>query len=140
MWEKDLAVDSPVPWYLPLDKSHFSLSSFRLTSVGRLFTRNMVMMLLNIMGYNFLSLASFWIGFFHIVCLYGNCKHQYVENKVVSCLIPFSIHKSNTRQIIGKNTFLVPKLYIDFQFFLQSLFVVNFVLKVLLFGKFYPLP
>ncbi|KAF4361017.1 hypothetical protein F8388_016826 [Cannabis sativa] len=32
VWEKDLAVDSPVPWYLPLDKSHFSLSSFRLTA------------------------------------------------------------------------------------------------------------
>ncbi|KAL9321755.1 hypothetical protein ACSQ67_009808 [Phaseolus vulgaris] len=43
--EKDLAADSPVPWYLPLDKSHFSLSSFRLTAVGRLFTKNMVKVL-----------------------------------------------------------------------------------------------
>lgn len=43
IWEKDLAVDSPLPWYLPLDTSHFSLSSFRLTSVGRFVTRNMVM-------------------------------------------------------------------------------------------------
>ncbi|KAK9169837.1 hypothetical protein Syun_001977 [Stephania yunnanensis] len=42
IWEKDLAEDSPVPWYLPLDKDHFSLSSFRLTAVGRFFTRNMV--------------------------------------------------------------------------------------------------
>ncbi|KAJ6692068.1 METHYLTRANSFERASE [Salix purpurea] len=42
MWSKDLAVGSPLPWYLPLDKSHFSLSSFRLTAVGRFFTKNMV--------------------------------------------------------------------------------------------------
>ncbi|KAJ8423137.1 hypothetical protein Cgig2_016490 [Carnegiea gigantea] len=42
IWEKDLAVDSPVPWYLPLDKNHFSLSSFRLTAVGRFVTRNLV--------------------------------------------------------------------------------------------------
>ncbi|MBA0736352.1 hypothetical protein Gogos_009914 [Gossypium gossypioides] len=42
IWEKDLAVGSPLPWYLPLDTSHFSLSSFRLTSVGRFITRNMV--------------------------------------------------------------------------------------------------
>ncbi|RWR82806.1 cycloartenol-C-24-methyltransferase isoform X3 [Cinnamomum micranthum f. kanehirae] len=42
IWEKDLAADSPVPWYLPLDTSHFSLSSFRLTSVGRFITKNMV--------------------------------------------------------------------------------------------------
>ncbi|GAU12615.1 hypothetical protein TSUD_121060 [Trifolium subterraneum] len=42
IWEKDLALDSPLPWYLPLDTSHFSLSSFRLTAVGRLFTKNMV--------------------------------------------------------------------------------------------------
>ncbi|CAK9187437.1 unnamed protein product [Ilex paraguariensis] len=43
--EKDLAVGSPVPWYLPLDKSHFSLSSFRLTAMGRFITKNMVMAL-----------------------------------------------------------------------------------------------
>ncbi|KAH8498897.1 hypothetical protein H0E87_017714 [Populus deltoides] len=42
IWSKDLAVGSPVPWYLPLDTSHFSLSSFRLTAVGRFFTKNMV--------------------------------------------------------------------------------------------------
>ncbi|KAL3537474.1 hypothetical protein ACH5RR_000840 [Cinchona calisaya] len=42
VWAKDLAADSHVPWYLPLDKSHFSLSSFRLTAVGRLITKNMV--------------------------------------------------------------------------------------------------
>ncbi|OMO69746.1 Methyltransferase type 11 [Corchorus capsularis] len=42
IWEKDLAVDSPVAWYLPLDKNHFSLSSFRLTAIGRFITKNMV--------------------------------------------------------------------------------------------------
>ncbi|CAI0393812.1 unnamed protein product [Linum tenue] len=42
IWSKDLAKDSPVPWYLPLDKSHFSLSSFRLTAAGRFFTKNLV--------------------------------------------------------------------------------------------------
>ncbi|KAL5197178.1 hypothetical protein ABZP36_000690 [Zizania latifolia] len=42
IWDKDLAEDSPVPWYLPLDPSRFSLSSFRLTSVGRMITRTMV--------------------------------------------------------------------------------------------------
>ncbi|XP_072951322.1 cycloartenol-C-24-methyltransferase 1-like [Typha angustifolia] len=42
IWEKDLAQDSPVPWYLPLDASRFSLTSFRLTALGRLITRTMV--------------------------------------------------------------------------------------------------
>lgn len=42
IWEKDLAVDSPVPWYLPLDTRHFSLSSFRLTAIGRFLTSTMV--------------------------------------------------------------------------------------------------
>jgi len=42
IWDKDLAEDSPLPWYLPLDPSRFALSSFRLTTVGRLITRNMV--------------------------------------------------------------------------------------------------
>ncbi|KAF8403790.1 hypothetical protein HHK36_011896 [Tetracentron sinense] len=42
IWENDLTVDSPIPWYLPLDKSHFSLSSFRLTALGRFITKNMV--------------------------------------------------------------------------------------------------
>ena len=42
VWDKDLAEDSPLPWYLPLDPSRFSLSSFRLTSVGRMITRTMV--------------------------------------------------------------------------------------------------
>ncbi|XP_061996533.1 cycloartenol-C-24-methyltransferase isoform X1 [Rosa rugosa] len=48
IWEKDLARDvkeSPLPWYLPLDKSRISLSSFRLTAVGRFFTKNMVKVL-----------------------------------------------------------------------------------------------
>nr|AFK39563.1 unknown [Lotus japonicus] len=42
IWDKDLALDSPLPWYLPLDTSHFSLSSFRLTTAGRFVTRNLV--------------------------------------------------------------------------------------------------
>ncbi|KAJ4822737.1 Cycloartenol-C-24-methyltransferase [Turnera subulata] len=45
IWSKDLAVGSPLPWYLPLDKSHFSLSSFRLTAAGRFITKNMVKVL-----------------------------------------------------------------------------------------------
>ncbi|OMO71307.1 Methyltransferase type 11 [Corchorus capsularis] len=43
--ENDLAVDSPLPWYLPMDKNHFSPSNFRGTAVGRFFTRNMVKVL-----------------------------------------------------------------------------------------------
>ncbi|ONI20496.1 hypothetical protein PRUPE_2G019200 [Prunus persica] len=42
IWENDLAVDSPQSWYLPLDKSRISFSSFRLTAVGRFITKNMV--------------------------------------------------------------------------------------------------
>ncbi|XP_074566210.1 cycloartenol-C-24-methyltransferase 1-like [Curcuma longa] len=42
IWEKDLAADSPVPWYLPLDTSRFSITSFRSTAVGRFITRTMV--------------------------------------------------------------------------------------------------
>lgn len=42
IWEKDLAKDSPVSWYLPLDTSRLSFTSFRLTSVGRFITTNMV--------------------------------------------------------------------------------------------------
>ncbi|XP_022865523.1 cycloartenol-C-24-methyltransferase-like [Olea europaea var. sylvestris] len=45
VWEKDLAVDSPLSWYLPLDKSRFSLSNFRSTAVGRIITKYMVMAL-----------------------------------------------------------------------------------------------
>lgn len=44
-WDKDIAIDSPLPWYLPLDKSHFSLSNVRVTAFGRFFTRNMVKIL-----------------------------------------------------------------------------------------------
>ncbi|KAF9598103.1 hypothetical protein IFM89_024448 [Coptis chinensis] len=42
IWEKDLAEESPLPWYLPLDTSRLSFSSFRLTTVGRFITTNMV--------------------------------------------------------------------------------------------------
>lgn len=45
LWDKDLAAESPIPWYAPLDPTRISLSSFRLTSVGRFFTRNMVKVL-----------------------------------------------------------------------------------------------
>ncbi|KAL8109659.1 cycloartenol-C-24-methyltransferase [Apium graveolens] len=45
VFEKDLTIGSPLPWYLPLDKSHFSLSSFRLTALGRFITKNMVVAL-----------------------------------------------------------------------------------------------
>ncbi|KAG6514434.1 hypothetical protein ZIOFF_024793 [Zingiber officinale] len=42
IWEKDLASDSPVPWYLPLDTSRFLITSFCLTAFGRFITRTMV--------------------------------------------------------------------------------------------------
>ncbi|KAJ4760616.1 Methyltransferase [Rhynchospora pubera] len=42
IWEEDRAESSSVPWYLPMDKGQFSLSSFRLTAIGRLFTRTLV--------------------------------------------------------------------------------------------------
>uniref|UniRef100_A0A0E0DZZ9 SAM-dependent methyltransferase Erg6/SMT-type domain-containing protein n=1 Tax=Oryza meridionalis TaxID=40149 RepID=A0A0E0DZZ9_9ORYZ len=38
---KDLAEDSPLPWYLPLD-SQFSLNGFRLTRLGRFITHMLV--------------------------------------------------------------------------------------------------
>jgi sterol 24-C-methyltransferase len=40
--EEDLAATSPVPWYQPLDPTHISLTTFRLTPVGRFITHNMV--------------------------------------------------------------------------------------------------
>lgn len=39
---KDLAEDSPLPWYLPLDSNQFSLNGFRLTRVGRFITHMLV--------------------------------------------------------------------------------------------------
>ncbi|XP_057495607.1 cycloartenol-C-24-methyltransferase-like [Actinidia eriantha] len=45
IWAKDLTEESPLPWYLPFDSSQFSLSSFRVTTVGRFVTRNMLMAL-----------------------------------------------------------------------------------------------
>ncbi|CAM6128200.1 unnamed protein product [Calypogeia fissa] len=39
---EDLVKTAEVSWYQPLDPDHFSLSSFRLTRLGRFFTRNMV--------------------------------------------------------------------------------------------------
>ncbi|MCO5570152.1 hypothetical protein L7F22_023869 [Adiantum nelumboides] len=45
LMEDDLAKSSPVPWYLPLDASHLSVSSFRLTKLGRFLTHNVVRVL-----------------------------------------------------------------------------------------------
>ncbi|XP_058215902.1 cycloartenol-C-24-methyltransferase-like isoform X2 [Rhododendron vialii] len=45
IWERDIGADLPLPWYLPLDTSGFSLSSFRVTAAGRFVTRNMLMVL-----------------------------------------------------------------------------------------------
>ncbi|KAG6478497.1 cycloartenol-C-24-methyltransferase 1-like isoform X2 [Zingiber officinale] len=45
IWEKDLASDSPIPWYLPLDTSQFSITSFRATAFGRFIVRTMVKIL-----------------------------------------------------------------------------------------------
>ncbi|EEF44601.1 cycloartenol-C-24-methyltransferase isoform X1 [Ricinus communis] len=42
IWSGDLTASSPVPWYLPLDKNQYSLTGFRLTAIGRFFTRNMI--------------------------------------------------------------------------------------------------
>mmetsp|Transcript_30095 Transcript_30095/g.75852 ORF Transcript_30095/g.75852 Transcript_30095/m.75852 type:complete len:342 (+) Transcript_30095:83-1108(+) len=38
----DLCLTAEVPWYEPLDPNRLSLSSFRTSALGRLFTRNMV--------------------------------------------------------------------------------------------------
>jgi hypothetical protein len=43
VYEKDQAKDSSIPWYLPLDASQLSLSGFRLTAIGRFFTRTLVL-------------------------------------------------------------------------------------------------
>ncbi|XP_024395494.1 cycloartenol-C-24-methyltransferase 1 [Physcomitrium patens] len=45
LMEEDLAKHSQVPWYQPLDPNHFSLSTLRLTPIGRFFTHNMVRVL-----------------------------------------------------------------------------------------------
>jgi sterol 24-C-methyltransferase len=42
LMEEDLAKKSQVPWYQPLDPNHFSLTTLRLTPIGRFFTHNMV--------------------------------------------------------------------------------------------------
>ncbi|XP_038977762.1 cycloartenol-C-24-methyltransferase 1-like [Phoenix dactylifera] len=42
VWEKDLALDSPVPWYSSLDPSQFSISSFQMTAVGRFIIKTML--------------------------------------------------------------------------------------------------
>lgn len=42
IWGKDLAEDSPVPWYLPLDGGQFSITNFRATAIGRCVTKYMV--------------------------------------------------------------------------------------------------
>ncbi|KAK6928763.1 Sterol methyltransferase C-terminal, partial [Dillenia turbinata] len=45
VWEKDLAKESPVPWYQPLDSHRLSFSNFRTTYIGRFFTRKLVIVL-----------------------------------------------------------------------------------------------
>jgi len=42
LMEEDLAKNSQVPWYQPLDPNHISLSTLKLTPIGRFFTHNMV--------------------------------------------------------------------------------------------------
>ncbi|KAL4202085.1 hypothetical protein AMTRI_Chr02g219250 [Amborella trichopoda] len=42
LWQKDVAAGSPVPWYLPLDNSPFSFSSFRAAAPGRFITQYLV--------------------------------------------------------------------------------------------------
>jgi len=63
IWEKDLAIDSPVPWYFPLDTTNFSLNTFRLTAVGRFFTRSLVLLLKLILQHLF----HFIYGKIHVV-------------------------------------------------------------------------
>lgn len=45
LMEEDLAKNSQVPWYQPLDYNHYSLSTLKLTPVGRFFTHTMVRLL-----------------------------------------------------------------------------------------------
>lgn len=45
LMEEDLAKSSPLPWYLPLDTTRVSITSFRLTKMGRLLTHNLVKVL-----------------------------------------------------------------------------------------------
>ncbi|KAK6928765.1 Methyltransferase type 11, partial [Dillenia turbinata] len=45
VWEKDLAKESPVPWYQPLDSHRLSFSNFRTTHIGRFFTRTLLIAL-----------------------------------------------------------------------------------------------
>ncbi|KAG6777442.1 hypothetical protein POTOM_017263 [Populus tomentosa] len=40
IWDKDVAVGSPLAWYLPHDKNQFSLGSLRVSAVGPFITRN----------------------------------------------------------------------------------------------------
>lgn len=42
MLVKDLAEDSPIPWYQHVEPSHFSLTSFQCTRVGHFITRSIV--------------------------------------------------------------------------------------------------
>ncbi|KAK6933826.1 Sterol methyltransferase C-terminal, partial [Dillenia turbinata] len=44
-WEKDLAQDSHIPWYQPLDSRRISFDNFRTTFIGRFFTRKLVVAL-----------------------------------------------------------------------------------------------
>lgn len=73
-WEKDLAKGSPLPWYLPLDKGHFSLSGFRLTAIGRFLTKNMVRFVImsRFVFETLMVCTPLWVHWLHIdlkVCL-----------------------------------------------------------------------
>uniref|UniRef100_A0A2P2PQD1 Methyltransferase n=1 Tax=Rhizophora mucronata TaxID=61149 RepID=A0A2P2PQD1_RHIMU len=45
IWSKDMAGDSPVPWYSPIDTSHFSLGNFRRSAIGISLIRTIVRVL-----------------------------------------------------------------------------------------------
>lgn len=73
-----MAKNSPVPWYLPLDKSHFSISSFRLTSVGRFITKSLV----------FIScfLSVVWecvICMAFVICCFNRTKYLVLQVKTL---------------------------------------------------------
>ncbi|CAA7015943.1 unnamed protein product [Microthlaspi erraticum] len=42
IWDNDFATDSPVPWYLPMDTNKLSFLSFRVTTVGKFLTDNLL--------------------------------------------------------------------------------------------------
>ncbi|KAJ8900153.1 hypothetical protein K2173_024793 [Erythroxylum novogranatense] len=45
IWSKDAAVGAQIPWFHAMDKDNFSLSTIHTSSLGRLFTQNLVWLL-----------------------------------------------------------------------------------------------